>query len=172
MPLFSPVRFAIAVGAALLAVPCPAQTSTPEYGIREAEPRVGSSIKRYALQGSPIPINKRYNELSAEEKASLNQYYEKMEAGDEPPFPIDGLQPVYDAIRKAQAKLLVVGELILVASVNAVGEVTEVKTVGSPSPAMTNFAASVLLLTKFKPALCQGVACEMGYPFQLDFAVK
>jgi hypothetical protein len=171
MPLSNDVRGLGVVCIALLTTPCLAETAKPEYGIRE-EALTGSAIKSYGVQGSPIAINKRYSELSVEERASLNRYYEKMEPGDEPPFPSDGLKPVYEAIRKGQAKLLVEGELILVATVSDKGEVTEVKAVGSPSPEMTQFAASVLFLTKFKPAVCQGQPCKMDYPFRLAFRLR
>jgi hypothetical protein len=172
MPLLNITRRLVAACIALLTISCLAQTPKPEYGIREAEPRTGSAIRRYEVEGSRIAINKRYSELSTEEKASLNQYYEMVEPGDEPPFPSDGLKPIHEAIRKGQGRLLVVGELILLATVSAAGEVIEVKAIGSPSPEMTKFAASVLLLTKFKPALCQGQPCKMDYPFRFVFHVR
>ena len=172
MPSLRTARRVAAVCIALLTVPCLAQTPKPEYGIKEAEARTGSAIKRYEVQGSPIAINKRYNELSIAERASLNQYYEKMEPGDEPPFPSEGLKPIHEAIRKGQAKLLVTGELILLATVGATGEVLEIKAIGSPSPEMTQFAASALFLTKFKPGLCQGQPCKMEFPFRFNFRVQ
>jgi hypothetical protein len=48
---------------------------------------------------------------------------------------------------------------------------SEVKAIGSPSPEMTQFAASVLLLTKFKPAICGGQPCKMDYPFRFAFVM-
>ena len=149
-----------------------AQTSLPQYGIKEDQPRTGSIIKRNLVFGRRVPNNKRYDELTADEKASVKGYYEQMEPGDEPPFPTDGLRSIDSALLKAQAKLLISGELTLVASVDADGQVTEVKTIGSPSPEMTRFAASVLLLTKFKPALCLGQPCRMEFPFRYLFRVE
>ena len=149
-----------------------AQTSKPEYGIREDTPRTGSMIRRYNVEGSSVPINKRYSEFTAEEKDRLNRYYETMVDGDEPPFPIDGLRPVYDAIRKAQAKLLVTGNLRLLVTVDSNGQAKEIKIIESPDPEMTRFAASILFLTKYKPALCQGQACSMDYPFGFTFKVE
>jgi hypothetical protein len=144
----------------------------PKYGTKEAEPRTGSFIKRNLTLGSPIPINRRYDELTSEEKASILQYYEAMEPSDEPPFPSNGLQPIYDAIQKAQALMLVTGEMLLFVMINAEGVATEVTAINSPSPDMTRFASSVLLLTKFKPALCKGQPCKMEYPFGFVFRVK
>ena len=164
------VRF---LAAALLVAPiCFAQTSSPQYGIKDAVAPLGSNIKRYVTEGSQIPINKTYGELSLEEKMSVNRYYEKIEPGDEPPFPSEGLRPIQSAIAKVQSRLLVTGELILVVSVGADGNATEVKAVGSPSPEMTQAAASIILLTKYKPAICKGQPCKMDYPFRFNFVVR
>ena len=158
----------VAVSAAAQA---PAPAPAPEYTIRESDPRTGSNIRRSLIRGSPIPINKKYEELSAEEKDTLNQSYEAMGPGDEPPFPADGLKPIHQAIAKAQQKHLFRGELVLIATVAADGNVTQVKAIGSPSPDMTRFASTVLLLTKFKPARCKGEPCKMDYLFRFDFDV-
>jgi len=149
-----------------------AQSQKPEYGIKEDQPTTGSSIKRYVVTGSVVPINKRYGEFTAEEKATLNQYYESIAQGDEPPFPAEGLRPIYDAVRKAQAKLLVNGDLTMLATVSAEGEVIEIKAIGSPSTEMTQFVASVLFMTKFKPAVCGRKPCTMQYPFAYSFRVQ
>jgi hypothetical protein len=49
--------------------------------------------------------------------------------------------------------------------------VSGVKAWGSPSPEMTKFAASVLLLTRFKPAICGGQKCRMDFPLKYLFIV-
>ena len=63
------------------------------------------------------------------------------------------------------------GDLYLVAEVDANGEAQSVTAYGSPDPDMTKFAASALLLQKFKPALCTGTPCAQKFPFSLGFAV-
>jgi len=37
---------------------------------------------------------------------------------------------------------------------------------------MTKFESSVLLLTKFKPAVCAGKPCKMQFPFRFKFRVE
>ena len=76
------------------------------------------------------------------------------------------------AIARAQQKLLVTGKLILVASVGPDGNVTEVKAIGSPSPEMTQAAASIVAVSKFKPAICKGQPCRMEFPFRFNFVVR
>ncbi|NRF72476.1 energy transducer TonB [Aquincola sp. S2] len=156
----------------LLLLALSAQAVESQYSIKEEHPPLGSAIRRHAVFGSPIPINKRYEELTASEKALVNQVYENVQPGDEPPFPADGLKPIHEAMRKAQAKLLVEGDLILIVTVGPNGSPTAVKVIGSPSAEMTNFAATVLLLTRFKPAVCQGSPCQMQFPFAFNFRVR
>ena len=127
---------------------------------------------RYAVTASAIPINRRYHELTTEQRAIISSWYEHIALGDEPPFPADGLQPIHDAIGQAQAKALVKGEMLLLATVNAAGDVEEIKMYRSPSKSMTTFVSGVLMLTKFKPALCGGRPCRMEYPFTFTFSVQ
>ena len=165
-------RASMLLAIAGLVVPaCFAQMS-PQYGIKDRDPPIGSNIRRNITEGSHIPINKKYSEMSAEEKEAVRRYYEVMETDDEPPFPAEGLRPIHDAVAKAQQKLLVTGRLVLVASVGPDGNVTDVKAIGSPSSEMVQAAGSIVVLSKFKPALCKGQACKMDYPFIFNFKVR
>jgi hypothetical protein len=157
---------------ASIGLPAVAQTARAEYGIKEEDPHTGGLIRRAAICCSRIPINRRYEELTDAEKAILNENYEKVDPGDEPPFPSDGLKPIYEALYRAQMKLLTEGELKLVVSVGPDGQATTVKALGSPSPEMTRFASSVMLLTRFKPARCHGQPCAMQFPFTFNFVVN
>jgi hypothetical protein len=157
---------------ALLASTCFAQTPSPQYGVKDSAAPTGSNIKRYVTQGSEIPINRTYAELSPEEKASVNRYYENIEPGDEPPFPLEGLAPIYKAFAKLQSRLAAKGNLVLVATVDADGSVAEVKAIGSPSPEITMAAANIIIVSKFKPAICKGQPCKMDFPFSFAFALQ
>src|SRR5687768_14386837 len=94
----------------LAASVCFAQSS--QYDIKDRDPPTGSNIRRNITEGSRIPINKTYSELSPEEKEAINRYYEKIEPGDEPPFPAEGLRPIHNAVAAAQQTLLVTGQLV------------------------------------------------------------
>lgn len=149
-----------------------AQQAAAQYDIKADSPRLGSRIIHKEVTGATIPINRRYQDLTLEEKAKVNQWYESMGPGDEPPFPEAGLGAIYNAIRVAQHRFLVRGELRMAVTVNSAGEATEVQAMKSPSPEMTQFAATVLMLTKYKPAQCQGQPCQMQFPLTLDLAVE
>jgi hypothetical protein len=161
--------FLVAAHAQAQAQPSPQPLAPPEYGIKEDEPRVGTRIKRQVVSAGRIPINRRWHELTPEEQAIVRSAYETMAAGDEPPFPADGLKPLLDAIRQAERHLLVAGKLLLVATVDSKGEAQTVKVLASPDNAMTQFVAKVLIATKFKPAVCGGQPCCMDYLVELQF---
>jgi hypothetical protein len=69
-----------------------------------------------------ITFDKRYSELTAEQKDRLKSQYERMGPEDEPPFPINGLGPIYTAIAAAQQKLMIEGALSVAVEVNSLGE--------------------------------------------------
>lgn len=144
----------------------------PEYTIREDAPRTGSLIRKAAVGPAAVPVNLPYEQMTAEDRAKFNENYEQIPAGDEPPFPRHGLREVFDPIRKAQGRLLVRGDLFLVATIDPSGEAVEVTVIGSPSPEMTRFAAEILLLTKYKPAMCGGKPCTMQFPLRMRFNVE
>lgn len=153
-------------------VPTFAQAPPAEYGIRFDSPEPGSMIRRQAVRGSVLPINRTYAQLTAEERAILHGWYENIPPGDEPPFPAEGLKPVFEAFRQGQAKFPATGEMFLIATVEADGKVSEVKVIGSPSPEMVKFAASVLILTRFKPGVCGGQPCRMEFPLRQYFGIS
>jgi hypothetical protein len=177
-PASEPMKSALAAGFVTVAfglniqAPCLAQESKPEYAIKEDAPRTGSLIRRNAIEFKNVALNKRYAELSAQDRENLHSWWESLSDGDEPPFPEKGLKHIHDAVFKAQGKLMVEGDLFLIASVDPTGDVVEVKTIGSPSPEMTKFAASVVLLTKFKPGLCAGAPCRMDFPIRYRFVTR
>jgi hypothetical protein len=146
-----------------------AQLSTPQYVIADDTARTGSILRRQQGAEFPIPVKRRYDQLTPEQKAIVHSWYEHLEPGDEPPFPADGLAPLYDAIQRGQRKLMVRGELQMAVTVEPGGKATEVQVLKSPSPEMTQFAASVLLLAKYKPAVCKGQPCRMQFPLSLRF---
>lgn len=162
----------LATALAALAPVSLAQSEKPEYGIKADQPETGSSIRRKLVEGSRIPVNKTYAQLTEAERNEVKGWYEAIPAGDEPPFPADGLRPLLEAFGKAQQRLLVTGELFLIATVDATGKVVAVKAIGAPSPEMVKFGASVLLLTKFKPAVCGGSPCSMDFPMRQTFRVE
>jgi len=119
-----------------------------------------------------IPFDKPYGQLTADQQNRFKRFYVALGESDEPPFPLQGLGALYRPVSKGQQKLLVSGEFRADAEVDKDGNVSAVAVLQSPNEQVTKFMANVLLLTKFKPALCQGQPCSMGFPVKVTFKVE
>lgn len=142
----------------------------------EATSKTGTIIRKDLVWSSNIPLNKKYSEFTAEEKADLHALYESMPEGDEPPYPAEGMKPIFNRIRHGQQIVKARGTLNLVVTVGPDGKATEVADMGGVggvnASEMTNYAASVLLMTKYKPAICSGRPCKSQFPFVLDLKMR
>ena len=144
---------------------------TARYTIRQDLPDTGTRIPRRVFTGSLIPINRRYAELTPDERQLVKSQYEAMAPMDEPPFPVDGLEAVYAAVAKVQKTLLVTGRLAMEVEVDSQGQPSAVRVLASPDPKLTQAVASVLLLTRYKPAVCGAKPCRMSLPINVNFSV-
>lgn len=138
-----------------------------QFEIRVEE--TGTRLGRAAIR-STLPLNRRYAELDASEKAVLRADYEGMPADDEPPFPADGLMPVFTAVKNGMDKLGALGTLTLVADVDSTGKVRHVDSFGKVDPDFARFASRVLAATQFKPGICAAKSCNMQYVLRLEFS--
>ncbi|MES2632299.1 MAG: hypothetical protein V4669_04965 [Pseudomonadota bacterium] len=148
-----------------------ANGAAPRYTIPQEMAETGSNIRRSVVT-SALPLNKTYAELSSDEKALVRSQYVRLGPRDEPPFPASGLATVYKAISVAQGVLQVKGSLSMFVDVNSKGEPMAVSVFDSPDPQITRAVASILMLEKYKPAVCDGSPCQMGFPVRLDFELR
>ncbi|MCA6215543.1 energy transducer TonB [Ideonella sp. B7] len=173
--MMSSFRWTVALASLLLpALATPAQAAPitpPRYTLKEDSPRLGTNIRKDQMTGSEVALNRTYDQLSEEDKAALNSWWEDIQPGDEPPFPQEGLRAIYDPIRKVQDKLLESGRLSAVATVDDTGHVSSVSVFKSPSNELTQAVARILMLIPFKPAVCGGQPCQMDFPIRLNFTV-
>jgi len=144
----------------------------PVYAVKQQIATTGSNIPRNAVTSSKVPINRRYAELTPDEQEVVRSAYEAMRPLDEPPYPIDGLKPVFEALREVQRKVLAEGELSMFVDIDPLGQATAVSVMKSPDPKLTQVVAAVLMLTKYKPAVCSGRPCQMAYPLRMTFKVE
>jgi hypothetical protein len=164
-------RLVIAAALAAASVLAQAAVGAPVYNFKLDAPVTGSNIRHsFLMRDSQVALNRRSAELTDEEKRLVRDVYETMAAADEPPYPSDGLLPVLQAIAEGSRALNGArGRMSLVATVNAVGDVDRVQLLGEGAPGMNQVAAQVLMLTKFKPAVCGGQPCKMDYPLRIEF---
>ena len=149
-----------------------AQAPAPRYSLKQQDPDTGTNIRRDAVSDSGIPVDKKYAELTAEQQGWLKSQYEDMAAEDEPPFPANGMAPIYKAVAVAQQRYPARGPLTLYVDVNSQGEATAVSVFESPDPQLAKAVATILMLEKYKPAVCKGAPCAMQFPFRVLFTLR
>jgi len=138
----------------------------PTKNTSSSTQETGTIIKKQIRWDSRIPLDKTYAELTPEQKAELHAMYENLPEGDEPPFPATGIRPIFNAIRKAQRIRQAQGELNMAVTVGPDGNAIKVEDRGGVYDIqMTEIAQQVLLLTKYKPAVCKGQPCTMQFRF-------
>jgi hypothetical protein len=166
--------FSLLLTLGLLALPsAKAEDEKPEYSIKEGTQEAGhTGIRRDRAKGFDVAVNLPYERLPAADRKALHSLYELIKEGDEPPFPLDGLQSIYKLLSKANDRFLDAGDLYFVATVDPAGQVQAVKVSQSPSEEMSQFASNLVTLTKFKPAKCAGKACTMEFPVRVTFVIE
>ena len=137
-----------------------------KYKIKEAEPATGSNIRRDVIKSS-MPLDKTYRELSNEHKAMVRAEYEAMPPEDEPPFPLEGLGPLYDTLRKVSNKLDNLGDIVFIVTVDSSGEGVSARVIKADDAQIGRYAAQVAMMTRFKPALCAGKPCTMDFVIRI-----
>jgi hypothetical protein len=168
--MFASLR--LALGAlALLASQAVLADELPRKQFEIKEEQLGSRLPRVALRSEGLPLNRRWADLSDAEKALVRANYDGMPAVDEPPFPAQGLMPIFDAIKRGADKQGPLGTLTLVADVDSAGKVRHVDTFGKVDAEFARFASQVLIATPFKPALCAAQACNMQYVLRVQFGM-
>jgi hypothetical protein len=139
-----------------------------QFTLRDGEARSGPHIRRDAAAGGVAP-NRRYAELSVEDKRALRAAYDSMAADDEPPFPANGMSRLQKTIREAQGRLPEQGPLRMVVRVDSRGDASAVEILHSPGDKTRKLAATVLMAEKYKPGLCHGVPCAMEFAYSAEF---
>ncbi len=160
----------LAIASLLFACACRALAAdTPEtYGIKESVAPTGTLLKRSLITGN-VPFDKTWAQLTPEQRQHVKDNYEAMPADDEPPFPADGLAPMMKALQRGASLFHVDGTLDMTVDIGPDGQPRKVDVVKAPDdPQFRQFATSVLMLTRYKAAVCGGKACAMGFPLQVS----
>ena len=145
----------------------PSNRGSTSQNYTAATSETGTILKKDIRWTSKIPLNKTYGEFTEAQKAELNKMYESIKPGDEPPFPEQGIRPIFNSIKQAQHVLQARGELDLAVTVGPDGKAIKVEDFSTTrSTQMTELAQQLLMLTKYKPAVCSGQPCTMQFRFQ------
>lgn len=167
MTLFLP--HAVLAGLLLLAGPVVEAQGLQRKQYEMRVDKLGTRLGHAAIR-SALPMNRRYAELDEDEKARVRADYEGIPPGDEPPFPAEGLLPIFSAIKVATDRLGTQGQLTLVADVDASGKVQHVDTFGTVDPDFAKFVSRIVVATPYKPGVCAGQPCAMQSVLRLSFS--
>ena len=151
-------------------LPSFAQKDQPIYSLREAYASTGSNIRVQATPEYIVPINRRYEELTSEDKMKLRRIFPHLHADEEPPFPQDGMMKLFEVIRKTREHIKHTGNFHMSVLVDEKGNADLVHIYASPSNEMTEIMTQALVLIKYKPAVCEGQPCKMEFPLKLNFS--
>lgn len=173
------VALALGIGPATLASPASAQGVTTvepareTFSLRAADPEIGSHLPRRLTSNSAIPLDKRWEDLSAAHQKIWSQQYQRMGPDDEPPFPRRGLQSIYRAFDLAsKGRVSSSGVIDMEVMIDSQGVPQEVRVITTPGADATRVMAAVLLSESFKPALCRGQPCAMAFPVRFELHRK
>ncbi len=160
------------VASSLLLVLSPLAFGQQVHSLQDSEYQLGSHIRPVIAESAMYPLNKRYEDFSLAERATVRAIYENMPEGDEPPFPRDGLKSFIYDLHSAAGKRQASGILSLLATVAATGEVEKVEIFASPDEQFSRYAAVKLGQLPFKPAICGGVACKMQFMYRVKYELR
>jgi len=120
-------------------------------------------------KATELEFDKSWNQLSYSQQRIIRNWYENLDINDEPPYPVEGLAPMYADIVKVQARVAVNGHLFASVTVDATGKATKVSFLEIPDQELKEVLAFIMLKPAYKPGKCNGKPCEMEFPVQADF---
>jgi hypothetical protein len=144
-----------------------AASPSVDSSVKEAAPETGTRITRTIATSRSFPLDKKWSELSEGDRAAFRSQYENMPDTDEPPYPIDGMAPIFQQLSVEAGRAGVYGEFIIDVTVNPQGKATKVALVKYTSVEAAKVVAYVLVHTHFKPAVCHANPCIMDFPFSV-----
>jgi hypothetical protein len=154
-------------------VPPSARAQSPsQRDVLAPEPETGTRLRQFAGRAGLYPLNKRYEQFTAEERAAFKSMWESMPEADEPPFPAAGMRGLVLELQEALRVRQSPGMLTMVAHVSSEGAVTKVDIHATPDAQLARYMAAKVIRTPFKPAVCGGKPCAMQFPFEFTLRLQ
>ena len=132
----------------------------------------GSSFRVVVVTWANLPLKGKYADLSEQERNRFKAQYEAMPAGDEPPYPRDGLEHFISEVATAAAATRDQGALNYFVTVDSGGDVASVAMTKTEAKELAAAVAILFKKTKFKPAQCGGQPCRMDFPLSLKVYIE
>ena len=159
----------ILVAASLLfSISASQATPSPKLYSLKGDAPTGTLIRSVEAT-STIPFNKRFDALTSEQQNMVRAKFDNLGTHDTPPFPVSGLGAVYKTLIKANKVYGNNSALNVTAIVNSSGYVNGVTLHDNSNKELAAYIERRLRYTKFEPATCNGVACDMSFPIEISF---
>jgi hypothetical protein len=142
--------------------------SAQRYALKEM--RTGTQIRKEGAVGN-FPPNANWNTLTDAQKNTMRSYYPALEAGDDPPFPLQGQGYLLEMLTRVNNPVVERGLITVDVLIGKDGKATNVTSYGEPSKELVRIVSHLAVSQQYKPAMCQGVPCEMVYPIRINFSV-
>ncbi len=126
--------------------------------------RTGAYISGVIDSSSQLPPNRAFYRLLPRQKDIARTWYVGLTQADEPPYPLNGPDTLFNHIRTIAEHTNIKGEVALEVIVNADGRAKEARIIKSPSAYLGKSAVSAALRQRYSPGLCESLPCEMSYP--------
>ncbi len=137
------------------------------YNVRSDDTQGGSKIPDLAASLS-IPPAASWTQLTvAEQNRVIDLAYRALAPGDEPPYPVMGVQTILRLVSEIQGKFDYHGRADIFITVGSDGKARSASIVGKVPKDLGRHLSAIALAQVYKPAMCQGTPCEMIYPFPL-----
>jgi hypothetical protein len=143
------------------------ESPSDDTNVKEAAPETGTRINRTIASSQSFPLNKKWAELSEKDRAAFRSQYEDMPDTDEPPYPLEGMAPIFQQLSVEAGRAGVYGEFIIDVTVNPKGKATKVTLVKYTSVEAAKVVAYVLVHAQYKAAVCHAKPCIMDFPFSV-----
>jgi hypothetical protein len=152
---------------ALALLPAGAAVAQSSASTAAYAPRTGEALP----PGAAYPMKKKFDSLSPAERAALRALYDGMPEKDEPPFPQTGLAPIMSEVAELAGIAKVTGLVSIFVNVDASGNATGVRVMKAPNIDVAKAISFILVQAKYKPAMCNGAACAMEFPFRFNLTL-
>ena len=143
-------------------------TASPKLYSLKGEAQAGTRIASVDAT-STVPFSKRFDALTSEQQNLVRAKFDNLGANDTPPFPVAGLRAVYKPLIKANKVYGSNNALSVTATVDSSGDVSDVTVHDNSNEKLAAYIERRLKYTKFEPATCNGVACDMNFPIEISF---
>lgn len=147
----------------------PRTLASEKFYLKDDEVHTGTNLKD-TLAVTSLPLDAGWARMSPQLQEQVRSWFPALEEGDEPPYPEQGIKPVFKLLRDAAGRHNVTsGKIIVLVTVEADGKASSASTIGNVDDKVRYFAGVAAMAQRYKPARCHGQPCKMVFPYNFKF---